>query len=211
MEGDALLKVDEIFESIQGEGRFIGMPATFVRLYGCNLKCPFCDTPQGAYKELSVEEICYQIETAPTTNVVWTGGEPTLQQDQIYECIRLLGRNFDHYLETNGTIPIKGSSLFQEITVSPKDPAKTEWVNLLSSYFEDSNITFKFLAENEDLSSIMSEIESRDLAIDDCYVMAISKGDSALEEMDCERKIAKKCIEEGLNFSPRLHRLLYLK
>lgn len=211
MERDALLKVDEIFQSIQGEGRFIGMPATFVRLYGCNLNCPFCDTPQRTHREMSVEEVCHQIESSPTMNVVWTGGEPSLQQDRIYDCIRLLGQNYDHYLETNGTVRIKKSFLFQEITVSPKDSTKTEWVNLLSNYFEDSNITFKFLAETEDLSDIMSEIEYRDLAVDDCYIMAISKGESAIEEIDCERKIAKKCIEEGLNFSPRIHKLLYLK
>lgn len=206
-----MLKVDEIFVSLQGEGRHIGIPAIFVRLFGCNLNCPFCDTLQKVSKEMTIAQVCKEIEKFDYLNVIWTGGEPALQQEAISECIRVLGINYTHYLETNGTIGIEESYLYECITVSPKDPLRTNWTHHLSHHFEDNNYVFKFLAESEDLSGILSEIEAIGLAADDCYIMAVSKGESAIGEIDSERIIAKACIDEGLNFSPRVHKLLHLK
>ena len=76
----AKYKVNEIFYSIQGEGRHAGRAAIFVRFSGCNLKCPFCDTDFKKYDEMGAIDILNKIQLlSPDCKfVVFTGGEPTL-------------------------------------------------------------------------------------------------------------------------------------
>lgn len=115
--------VVEIFDSIQGEGFHIGTPVTFIRLAGCNLKCPWCDTDYEKYTEMTADEITFKIHY---NKVVITGGEPT-----IHDLIPLLNALKDtpgHYiaLETNGTNPtFEIRSLVDWITCSPKP--QTDW------------------------------------------------------------------------------------
>ena len=76
-------KVNEIFRSVQTEGRNPGRSAVFVRFSGCNLDCPFCDTNHETFAEMTKEQIDDRIEKLSGGNenvlVVFTGGEPTLQ------------------------------------------------------------------------------------------------------------------------------------
>jgi 7-carboxy-7-deazaguanine synthase len=111
------LKVVEIFYSIQGEGANTGMPVIFIRLSGCNLKCWFCDTEWDRHIEMSIPELLKSIEQYPCKNIIWTGGEPTLQlNDAILE-------HFSEYyncIETNGTNPVPAK--IDYISCSPKVP-----------------------------------------------------------------------------------------
>lgn len=113
------MRVNEIFYSLQGEGFYTGRAAVFIRLSGCNLKCPFCDTDFSDYKEMSEEEI---VDTVCGLSikcgfVVITGGEPTLQ-DCTY-LIDLLHQNGYYVaMETNGTR--KPPYNVNWLTVSPK-------------------------------------------------------------------------------------------
>ena len=79
------MKVVEIFKSIEGEGRRAGLPAVFIRLYGCNLNCTYCDTRYGCeggdYELLTIPEILDRVEDLNCKNVTITGGEPLLQGD----------------------------------------------------------------------------------------------------------------------------------
>lgn len=115
-----LLRINEIFYSIQGEGKHTGMPAVFVRLAGCTMNCPFCDTKyaftQG--KELSVEEIVEQIKQFPCENVILTGGEPT-EQDISPLLNALKQQHYVIHLETNG-YKDTDVSLIDFVCVSPK-------------------------------------------------------------------------------------------
>ena len=102
------LMVDEIFTSIQGEGYDSGLITTFVRLYGCNLKCKYCDQPQkkGTAKKMSVENLLMKIRSYHCTRVCITGGEP-LQQPDIFPVIYdLLATGYAVSIETNGAIPL---------------------------------------------------------------------------------------------------------
>lgn len=112
------MRVNEIFYSIQGEGAHSGEAAIFVRLSGCNLKCPFCDTEHRHYDELSEEEICEEVAKYPAELVVITGGEPTLQLTaSLVERIRGIGKIVA--IETNGTHRIPDG--VDWVTVSPKE------------------------------------------------------------------------------------------
>ena len=103
------LMVDEIFTSIQGEGYDSGFITTFVRLYGCNLNCKYCDQPQikSKAKKMSVENLLVKIRSHHCRRVCITGGEP-LQQPEIYPVIyELLATGYAVSIETNGAIPLE--------------------------------------------------------------------------------------------------------
>ena len=120
-----------IFETLQGEGRWQGTPATFIRLGVCNLTCDFCDTEFDTWKKMTTDEIVSLI--AKPRHVVITGGEPTLQD--LGPLIKALHSN-DKYvsIETNGTRIIPESWGVDWICCSPKDrwfsaPIKIERAN----------------------------------------------------------------------------------
>ncbi len=102
------MKIYEIFKSIQGESTYQGLPCTFIRVSGCNLRCKFCDTQEALKRgtELSVAKIIEYIEKAKTNLIEVTGGEPLLQPD-IYELLQVLVKKHTVLVETNGSIDIK--------------------------------------------------------------------------------------------------------
>lgn len=115
------MRINEIFYSLQGEGRWAGTPAIFIRFSGCNLKCDFCDTNHLLYKEYSTEEILREIKDYAPNHIVLTGGEPTLQITPKF-LTALKERGYYIHLETNGTKELS-QSLYTKldwITCSPK-------------------------------------------------------------------------------------------
>ena len=79
------MRISEIFYSIQGEGRLLGMPSVFIRTSGCNLRCVWCDTPYTSWRpegrDWGIREIIREARKYPTRHVVVTGGEPLLAPD----------------------------------------------------------------------------------------------------------------------------------
>lgn len=113
-----LLNVNEIFYSLQGEGHFTGTPAVFVRLSGCNLRCPFCDTDHHASVGMTYAEVVERVATFPSRHVVVTGGEPSMQlTDAFIDALHAAGCFVQ--VETNGTLPLPPS--VDWVTCSPKD------------------------------------------------------------------------------------------
>lgn len=112
--------VIEIFDSIQGEGVHMGYPTTFIRMAGCNLVCPWCDTKESWLKTNAKKMTKKQIVEACNKDfVVITGGEPCLQPiDDIIRSLRNLGKKVA--IETNGTLPTPIAANW--ITCSPKPP-----------------------------------------------------------------------------------------
>lgn len=116
MEG-FMYRINDIFYSIQGEGRNTGRAAVFVRFAGCNLRCSFCDTEFDTFREMTADEIVTAITAYPSRFVVLTGGEPTLQVDEAF--IDLLHQHgFEVAMESNGTRPAPKN--LDWLTVSPK-------------------------------------------------------------------------------------------
>lgn len=115
---EGLLRVNEIFYSLQGEGHFTGTPAVFVRLSGCNLRCPFCDTDHHASVGMTYAEVVARVAAFPSRHVVVTGGEPSMQlTDGFIDALHAAGCFVQ--VETNGTLPLP--SAVDWITCSPKD------------------------------------------------------------------------------------------
>ena len=110
-------RVNDIFYSLQGEGRHTGRAAVFVRFAGCNLRCSFCDTDFSAFTEMSADDIVGRVLSFESRFVVLTGGEPTLQVDETL-VERLHEHGCEVAMESNGTLP--APSNLDWLTVSPK-------------------------------------------------------------------------------------------
>lgn len=103
-----MLKINEIFKSIQGESSHAGFPCIFVRLTGCNLRCTYCDTEYAFYdgKEMSVADIVKAVEGCGISLVEITGGEPLLQKE-VYSLMQaLLEKKYSVMLETGGSLSL---------------------------------------------------------------------------------------------------------
>ncbi|MFP4165051.1 MAG: 7-carboxy-7-deazaguanine synthase QueE [Chitinispirillaceae bacterium] len=101
-----MLRVCEIFKSIQGESSFAGNLCTFVRLSGCNLACSWCDTAYAREepgREMSVEQITEEVNKYSIKLVEITGGEPLLQAETSKLCQELLQQGYTVLVETNGS------------------------------------------------------------------------------------------------------------
>lgn len=115
------MNVVEIFNSMQGEGKYMGIMCTFVRFAGCNLRCTFCDEVKkyGRAKEMSVDEVVSQCKQP---HIVLTGGEPTLQPELEKLISKLVAKGHEVHIETNGTKAIPYQTFNLWVTCSPKAP-----------------------------------------------------------------------------------------
>lgn len=103
-----VLRVNEIFYSIQGEGSRAGERCIFVRLTGCGLRCTYCDTEYAFYEgdDLNLDAVLARIRSFDCKLIELTGGEP-LEQEGVYLLIdRLLKLDFDVMIETGGHVDI---------------------------------------------------------------------------------------------------------
>ena len=104
------MKLNSIFQSIQGEGRFQGYVSDFIRLFGCNLNCVYCDTKYtlsgDSFYFSTPEEAAGKLNATGVTDLCVTGGEPMCQEDELLEFLKLLeGKRVS--LETNGSFELE--------------------------------------------------------------------------------------------------------
>jgi 7-carboxy-7-deazaguanine synthase len=102
------MKISEIFTSIQGESSFSGLPCTFIRFAGCNLRCHYCDTPYALEggMELEPDQVISKVRESGISLTEITGGEPLLQEDCYFLIRLLLNEGNTVLLETNGSIAL---------------------------------------------------------------------------------------------------------
>ena len=103
-----MLKVNEIYYSIQGESTFAGKPCVFIRLTYCNLRCSYCDTEYAFYEgeDKSIEEVIEEVKKYDSKLVEVTGGEPLVQKEAIHLMRKLCDDGYQVLLETGGSLPI---------------------------------------------------------------------------------------------------------
>lgn len=142
-----MLKVNEIYFSIQGESSKAGLPCAFVRLTYCNLRCSYCDTEYAFYEgtDKSIDEIINEIKKFECKLVEITGGEPLFQEECRDLMKRLCDEGFEVMLETGGSLPIKEIDKRVMIIMDLKCPS--------------SKMTKKNLYENIDFIKSTDEIK----------------------------------------------------
>ena len=154
------VKVNEIFESIQGESSYAGLPCVFIRLSGCGLRCSYCDT-RYAYNEgrsLTFAAIIKKITSSGARIVELTGGEPLIQKNSlalINEIIRTIadaekktGIKMKLLIETSGAAPIKSVNKKAVIIMDIKTPSSD-----MSEMMDFDNINY--LKKNDEVKFVI--------------------------------------------------------
>jgi 7-carboxy-7-deazaguanine synthase len=212
----------EVFHSIQGEGRFTGIPSVFVRTSGCNLRCWFCDTPYSSWnpegEDQMVDQLVEQVRDFNCEHVVITGGEPMLVKD-VVELTQRLKRNGRHItIETAGTVdlPVEADLM----SISPKransTPAPdTGWAerhevrrhrpDVIRRLTSDYDYQLKFVIDRrEDVSDVEQYLEEFPAIVpENVYLMP-----QATEQEDHAAKcewVGREAESRGWRLSRRLH------
>ncbi len=149
-----MIKINEIFFSIQGESSYVGYPTVFVRTTGCNLRCTYCDTTYAYYSGtmMSREDILAEVAKHPAKYVCVTGGEPLFQKE-VFELLRdLCDRGYKVSLETSGSIDCGDVDARVKKIIDVKTPDSGEVSSFAEGNlrFADANTEFKFVICSEE-------------------------------------------------------------
>lgn len=151
------MMINEIFRSLQGEGRNQGRPCTFIRCAGCNLQCRWCDTPQARHggSALTIPDIIASVRSLGLTYVCLTGGEPLLQEESLALVRSLYNERYCVDIETNGTVDFRPFQPYAAICMDVKCPSSGEQSDLaLLSYLSDQDCVKFVCADTEDCSFV---------------------------------------------------------
>lgn len=223
------LQEPEIFYTLQGEGRNIGEPATFIRLSGCNLACVWCDTPytwDWNNYDREQEQLTIDIGTASDRitglkceRVVITGGEPMLQQKSLNELIthiKGIDPQYRFEVETNGTVKPKKETIdnVDQFNISPKlsnsgmAGYKRIKIDILKEYLATEKADFKFVVDShDDIYEVKLLQEQVNIPNNRIYLMP--QGITEPEQENKAAWVAELCKEYKYNFTPRLHIALW--
>lgn len=216
------VRVSEIFESLQGEGPTAGAPCVFVRLAVCNLRCRWCDTSYSwdyrrfAYQQTvmrsDVKYVAERILASHLDRIVFTGGEPLLQQRAIVAILEQAQDGRVVEVETNGTVR-PADPLLERVdqwNVSPKlssagDPEHRRIrVPVLTTLRDTGRAWLKLVIDNDsDLAEADALIGALDWPRDRVFLMACSRTRDELRARS--RVLFARCLERGVRLSPRLH------
>ncbi len=152
-----MLKVNEIFYSIQGESSKAGLPCIFIRLTYCNLRCTYCDTEYAFYdgRDMSIEEILTEIKKYNCNLVEVTGGEPLFQKESIDLMKQLCNYGYEVLLETGGSLAIKDVDRRVKIIMDLKCPSSGMLKKNLYSNIED-------LKQSDEVKFVIGDREDYD-------------------------------------------------
>jgi 7-carboxy-7-deazaguanine synthase len=140
-----MIRISEIFHSIQGEGQLTGVPSVFIRTSGCNLRCWFCDTPYASWKPegdlFSVSEVIEKTLSYACNHVVITGGEPMIVPELPELCseLRKLGKHIT--IETAGTAIHEPPVICDLMSISPKLSNSAPAENEVNNWHQRHNET----------------------------------------------------------------------
>ena len=168
------MKVVEIFKSIDGEGKRAGLPTTFIRLYGCNLNCSYCDTRYGCendnYIVMSIKRILDRVKDLDCQSITITGGEPLIHSG-IEKLINALYKaGYWINVETNGTqniFPYRSNYRSERLffTVDYKCPSSgmTEKMNCNFEYLNEDAVLKFVVGSQDDMVSALEFLEAHNI------------------------------------------------
>ncbi len=223
--GFSIVRIAEIFHSVQGEGTLLGTPSTFVRTSGCNLRCVWCDTPYASWEpegaEMDMSEILGRIEAHGSRHVVLTGGEPMTAREVHILADRI--REAGHHLtiETAGTIAPEGMAC-DLVSLSPKlansspvGKLPTAWVErhearrwqpgVVRDWMQVAACQLKFvICSEDDLGEMESMVDELGPDIDPHSIFLMPEGVTKETLRERATWLIDVCRERGYRYGHRL-------
>ena len=222
------MKINEIFYSIQGEGKLAGVPSIFIRTTGCNLRCIWCDSPSTSWEPvghtMDIDQVLDRMSDFASTYAVLTGGEPMITQG-VEELTRRLKEGGYHLtIETAATV--WKDVVCDLASISPKLGSSTPWarsearhadaheshrlnIDVIRRFMAMPDYQLKFVVDApEDLTEIES-ILTRLAPIEPGNVLLMPQGVTQEEIASRSPWVAELCKQRGYRFCPRLQISLY--
>ena len=207
--------VNEIFYSLQGEGRLAGVPSVFVRLPGCPLRCEWCDTKYAwdasAGEDYSIEKIIQNVQKFDCDFVVITGGEPMVNAELGELAARLKSAKKHITIETAG-ITFVADLACDLMSVSPKlsnAGAGQIELEVIRKLIDNYDYQLKFVVEKTGDIAEIKELLGRLEGIDKNRVMLMPQSQSRAQYIERAPRVAEICKKDGFVFCPRLQTLLW--
>jgi organic radical activating enzyme len=217
------IKISEIFSSYQGEGLYVGEKQVFVRFYGCNLKCIYCDEDKKKYKVYDLKKVISEIKKlskkSGSYTISFTGGEPLLYADDIVGLVRKL-KGYKFLLETNGVLYKELKKIIKFIDIVSMDIKLPRYTG--KDFFNEH---FEFLKVSKD-KVYVKVVVGNDVNVDDFkksvdIVQRVSKNIPFFIQPIWGRKINFKLIDKlcymalkklnNVRFLPQVHKLMGVK
>ena len=208
---DASLRITEIFYSLQGEARTIGLPTVFVRLTGCPLRCGYCDSEYAFYggERMTLTDILATVANFNPRYICVTGGEPLAQPNCIPLLSALCDAGYNVSLETSGALDVAAVDARVSTVMDLKSPSSGE---VSKNRYEN----IPLLAQKDQLKFVLGNRDDYEWAkfkLDE-YGLAARVGDVLFSPVHgdlAERDLANWIVEDNLpvRFQMQLHKLLW--
>lgn len=218
--------VNELFYSLQGEGKLAGIPSVFIRLAGCPLRCRWCDTKYAwssdAGEAMEAADILEKILPYQARFVVVTGGEPMVHEG-IGELVTLLGQHDYHVtVETAGiacvpNLPVDLMSISPKLRNAVPDNAEQAAVHqshcrdfeALNHLVESYDYQLKFVVDGPDDLDEIADYLGRMNGVNPYKVYLMPQAITPEEYLEKSRWLSDYCLQTGFAFSPRLQVMLW--
>lgn len=215
------MRIAEVFDSIQGEGQYTGVPSSFVRLTGCNLRCWFCDTPYTSWAPegtiRSCREVVDEVLHHQNPHVVVTGGEPLLQPEivPLTEALETHGKRVT--IETAATVfrpvtaslmsisPKRANSIPRGSRHSKRHEVLRDNRRVVERMLSEYECQLKFVIDcNDDVDDVQEYLASTSGARPD-HVWLMPQARSVEELEEKSGWIEELAQRHGYHFTGRLH------
>lgn len=225
-----MMKIAEIFHSLQGEGLLAGTPSVFVRTSGCNLRCRWCDTPYASWQpggdNLDADEIIRRVLQFDCRNVVLTGGEPMVAPGLVDLARGLREAGLHITVETAATVAPAGiacdlASLSPKLAGSTPLPGEADpaWIkrhestrtrpDVVAAWIRDYPCQFKFVVENDqDVAEVgrwLADMAGHGTEVPRDRVLLMPEGTEDEVLLRRERWLTRVCMDTGYRLGPRWH------
>ena len=214
------MKIAEVFYSVQGEGKLVGVPSVFVRTSGCNLRCVWCDTPYTSWAPegvaRTVDSLVAEVMAFGARHVVVTGGEPLIAPEVVLLTSELRARGMHITVETAGTVyaPVACDLMSISPKLANSTPASDpKWgpahertrlrLDVLGQLLADYDYQLKFVVSDPaDLGEIVSLISKLGAPAEHVLLMPEGRSPEVLRERALW--LVPLCLEHGFRYSPRV-------